>query len=165
MSQKCEFPGLLTLVGAVPALTPAGLTSVVGSGHGRIHEALRGQARSRHRHHGRGQGLRGLRAAYPLGVLQGGKQQTSWEQGHNGKCSASATALHSTVLLCCSFELGTHPFSQDWFAKQAKIFQDNQNDLGKLKWKINWWLTGPLPKHADFNSVRVEGHTKINAIS
>lgn len=66
----------------------------------------------------------------------------------------SNRAWHSRVLLCCVFGLGTHPFCQDWFSTKAKIFRDNQNDLGKLKWKINWRLTGPLPKHADFNSVR-----------
>lgn len=45
------------------------LTSVVGGGHGRVHEPLRRQAGGRHRDHGGGERLSGLRTAYPLGVL------------------------------------------------------------------------------------------------
>lgn len=45
------------------------LTCVVGGGHGRVHEPLRGQAGRRHGHHGGGEGLGGLGAADPLGAL------------------------------------------------------------------------------------------------
>lgn len=45
------------------------LTSVVGGGHGRVHEPLRRQAGGRHGDHGGGKRLSGLRTAYPLGVL------------------------------------------------------------------------------------------------
>lgn len=53
-----------------------GLTGVVGGGHGGVHEPLRGQAGRRHGHDRGGQGLRGLRAAYPLGVLRGERRGT-----------------------------------------------------------------------------------------
>lgn len=86
--------------------------------------------------------------------------------GRNGDMQCQGDrALHCSVLLGWIFELEHILLVRIGFLKKLKYFKTTKTILANWNKKINWRLTGPPPKHADFNSVRVVGHTKINAIS